>query len=187
MKIDIPKLRKNPVVYNVEFGPEYLGGGSEEDVRFSSGHGQVVFRLVGDDVLAEGSLRSQVCGRCARCLREVTVPVEATVRLFYWPKKEETGSKIVDIDPEEPDFGVYEGDAIDPDGDLRELLVVETPQVFLCREECKGLCARCGADLNDETPHRCRAEEKEEESEQPAAAEPSWKAKLRSLRSLPKA
>jgi uncharacterized protein len=36
------------------------------------------------------------------------------------------------------------------------MLVV--PRYAVCREACRGLCARCGADLNEEEC-RCRSEE----------------------------
>ena len=185
MKIDVLRLRNNPVVYDVDLSPEYLGEGTEEDIAFGPGRGQVTFRLVGDDVLAEGTLRTEISARCGRCLGDVRREIRAAVHLFYWPKKEETGSKILDIDPEEPDFGVYDGDTLDADDDLRELLLVEAPQVFLCREDCKGLCPRCGANLNQETCP-CGREDQEAKERAPTA-ESLWKAQLRALKLPPRA
>ena len=30
-----------------------------------------------------------------------------------------------------------------------DLIILNTPVAFLCREDCKGLCPTCGANLND--------------------------------------
>ncbi len=77
-----------------------------------------------------GQLIGQVEQVCARCLREVTVPVEQPVDLFY---------DIKDIDE------------IDPLERLREILILSHELKFLCKSECRGLCAGCGADLNTES------------------------------------
>jgi uncharacterized protein len=40
---------------------------------------------------------------------------------------------------------------------IREELILAVPEYVLCREECRGLCPRCGKDLN-EGPCACRPE-----------------------------
>jgi uncharacterized protein len=32
---------------------------------------------------------------------------------------------------------------------VREELILDMPIKLLCREDCKGLCSKCGADLNE--------------------------------------
>ncbi|MCK4236882.1 MAG: DUF177 domain-containing protein, partial [Candidatus Krumholzibacteria bacterium] len=32
---------------------------------------------------------------------------------------------------------------------VREAVILELPMKFLCSENCKGLCSRCGANLNE--------------------------------------
>ena len=77
-----------------------------------------------------GQLTGQVEQVCARCLHEVTVPVQQPVDLFYDTK---------DVDE------------IDPLEQLREILILAHEPKFLCKSECRGLCAGCGADLNTES------------------------------------
>ena len=43
---------------------------------------------------------------------------------------------------------VLDGDDLDLDETLSTLYVLDMETKFLCSEDCKGLCARCGADLN---------------------------------------
>ena len=46
------------------------------------------------------------------------------------------------------DFAPFEGDEIDLGELFREQILLAIPMTPLCREECKGLCPVCGADLN---------------------------------------
>jgi uncharacterized protein len=43
----------------------------------------------------------------------------------------------------------HDGRQLDLGGEARETLLLEIPIAPRCREDCRGLCPRCGADLND--------------------------------------
>jgi uncharacterized protein len=58
---------------------------------------------------------------------------------------------------------------IDITGEIRDTVLLAMPLKALCSEDCRGLCAGCGADLNTE-PCRCAA----------PPADPRWEA-LRKL------
>jgi uncharacterized protein len=45
----------------------------------------------------------------------------------------------------------FRGDEIDFKDAVQEQVVLALPYKPLCRETCRGLCPRCGADLNTET------------------------------------
>ncbi len=101
-------------------------------------------REVGDGVLVRGSLRTAVRLSCRRCLEPVEHELDAHVDLLFAPPME---------GEEEGDDGeVYplppRGDALDLTDAVREHVVLETPALALCREDCRGLCPSCGADLN---------------------------------------
>jgi uncharacterized protein len=51
----------------------------------------------------------------------------------------------------------YEGELVDLSPPLRERLLLSLPTLPLCRDDCRGLCARCGSDLNA-GPCGCAAE-----------------------------
>ena len=38
---------------------------------------------------------------------------------------------------------------IDLSGPIADAVIMDTPFVVLCRPDCKGLCPRCGKDLNE--------------------------------------
>ncbi len=87
-------------------------------------------------------------GECARCLREVkdtlTISFERTV------VSEDTLSRDSKEDDEYSDeYAVLHDGKLDIDGQLCEILILEFPTKLLCKEDCLGLCIKCGHDLNE--------------------------------------
>ncbi len=72
-----------------------------------------------------------VSGRCARCTKDVK-------RTIFIDISEEVGKDEV----------VLDGTVLDIDSIVKNNIVVELPIRFLCKEDCKGICDICGADLN---------------------------------------
>lgn len=176
MRIHLEQLKKGPFVYNVEFAPAFLTADSslEEDYHFGPATGCITFRRLHDEILAQGQLDMQVGGRCARCLQETHVDLHVPIHLYYWPESNNKGSKIEDIEPDEPDFSLYAGEEIEPDEDLREALMVEVPERLLCNDACQGLCPSCGADLNKQ-PCACDSPEEKRPTS-------NWKNQLANIR-----
>lgn len=88
-----------------------------------------------------------ICDRCAEPFqREVSFPIEAVL-------VRELSSE------EDEDEGVYSlvGDSADLEEIVRTVFVLNLDSKFLCREDCKGLCPRCGKNLNH-GPCGCRKE-----------------------------
>jgi uncharacterized protein len=83
---------------------------------------------------------------CARCLKELELPMhlQVTSRLTEGDKE-----------PDDPDVFLLEGDFADIDEIIFSNFILSLEQRFLCREDCKGLCEDCGADLN-KGPCSCR-------------------------------
>ena len=78
--------------------------------------------------------------QCARCLseleREYTFDLTKNVALDK------------DVSDEDDDVAVIVGSGIEMDEPLEELLFLELPSRDLCKEDCAGLCPKCGANLN---------------------------------------
>jgi uncharacterized protein len=110
-----------------------------------------------------GRIDGDVALECSRCLADTTAHVSDETHLIF-----------ADIgDEETEDSDVYRLDPKDRDLDLRPALreewLLAAPTFGLCRPDCKGLCPRCGADLNA-GPHDCSS----------AESDPRWDA-LRKL------
>ena len=81
---------------------------------------------------------------CARCLAPVqglfSLDVERTV---VTPRQAEDMEEDT-----EDEYLVTEDGFLDMDELLTDLVSLNFPFKILCREDCRGLCPRCGADLN---------------------------------------
>jgi uncharacterized protein len=71
----------------------------------------------------------------------VTVPVTAEIGALF--SQETDAEDDPDCYPVSPDASV-----IDLIPAVREELALTAPDFLLCREDCSGLCPRCGRDLN---------------------------------------
>lgn len=106
----------------------------------------VVLTNSGEGILATGILRAHAVGTCDRCLEDAEFDVDAEVDGYYLFEEPEQLSD----DEDEVDFELVSADrTIDLSGALVSALVMETPFVVLCREDCAGLCPVCGANLNE--------------------------------------
>ncbi len=120
--------------------------------------------LVTGRIVAEGRgvrVRGQVVAEleavCDRCLQEVSFPLQFPFDLFYTPEDELAGqSGEIELQTRDLDSAIYENDELDLDELVREQLELSLPPRILCREDCRGLCPQCGAELNHET---CQCQE----------------------------
>ena len=95
-----------------------------------------------------GTIRADMRCRCDRCAREFDLTREIGVEAQLAQELQ---------DEEDPDYFLLEGDKLDIDEVLESAFILEMDQQLLCREDCKGLCPLCGADLND-GPCGCKKE-----------------------------
>ena len=88
-----------------------------------------------------GHLAGSVQQDCGRCL----VPVESVVGADVHVLFAEPG----ELD-DDPDVFPLEGhgDVLDLRQAVREQWLLEVPMFSVCRPDCKGLCPKCGTDLN---------------------------------------
>jgi DUF177 domain-containing protein len=87
------------------------------------------------------TLSGRLRGACRRCLKELAYPLDAEVNVLFSADPEAADDPSV-YQLTEPVTKVDVRDAV------REELALAVSGFPLCREECAGLCGRCGADLN---------------------------------------
>jgi len=115
---------------------------------------------MGVDVLLEGEVSGQLELSCARCLERYRAPIQERFRLVLEP-----AGHRVPADPEgaaalardglflsdELETGWFRGDEIELSAFIHEVIALLIPVQPLCREDCLGLCPRCGIDRNAES------------------------------------
>jgi len=82
---------------------------------------------------------------CARCLEDVSGSFSFDVERTVVTPKMADGLSEDRID----ELVVVEDGFLDVDELLLEVLELSLPFRFLCREDCKGLCSKCGKNLNE--------------------------------------
>jgi uncharacterized protein len=103
-------------------------------------HAELRLESVVEGVLVTGPVTAPMVLECARCLSEFADELSVEVcELFAGPGHE---------GPVEDDAYLVEAEEVDLEPMLRDALALELPLNPLCRPDCKGYCARCGADLN---------------------------------------
>lgn len=89
-----------------------------------------------------GSLSGESLIPCRRCLSEVAVEVTEQAHFIF--------SSEGDDSADDPDVYPFDPHAMSLDlrPAVREVWLLAAPGFVLCREDCKGICATCGTDLN---------------------------------------
>lgn len=143
LKINVAQIKRRlvsvkPLAY--ELDPEELDISPEELAVIGRIRLEGSVTNAGDVLLLEARLTATVRRACDRCLKEFDALTEACVVEKFYPPG---------ADSLEEDALVYDSDVLDITEPLREGLLLSEPMRALCRQDCRGLCCVCGADLNE--------------------------------------
>lgn len=94
---------------------------------------------------------------CSRCLQKFTYEYHTSINT------ELVREKDVDALESKEDILVYKEEIIDIGKIIEENIITNIPMKLLCNEECKGLCLKCGKDLN---AHGCNCKIDEDDEEE---------------------
>ena len=98
----------------------------------------------------KGLITTRIHGVCDRCASEFTQDVEIPVDVVLV-------EELTNEDSEDEWVFPLEADAADLDDIVRTVFVLNLGSKMLCQPDCKGLCCRCGKNLND-GPCTCEKE-----------------------------
>ena len=97
-----------------------------------------------------GCIQTTIHGTCDRCAasfdREVELPIDVVLV-----------TELANEENEDEWVFPLEGDSADLDDIVRTVFVLNLDSKLLCKEDCQGLCCRCGKNLND-GPCSCQKE-----------------------------
>ena len=101
-------------------------------------------------LVMKGTVRTRIHGICDRCAgafeRDVSFPIEAVLV-----------TELSSEEDEDENIFPLVGDSADLEEIVRTVFVLNLDSKLLCREDCKGICPRCGKNLNL-GPCGCRKE-----------------------------
>jgi uncharacterized protein len=165
VKVLIDRLTESPTELVFSASPAWWRERCCGDVELSKGlEAPLEFRILahrmGEDAYLEGETQGALELTCGRCLTRYREPIRERFRLVLEP----AGSRVP-ADPEgaaalardglflsdELESGWFRGSEIDLGSFFQELIALAFPVQPVCREDCRGLCPRCGVDRNAES------------------------------------
>jgi uncharacterized protein len=156
MFIALHELERHPVDFDEKLEPGTIDLGA--DLRQASqlqtsGRAQLVEEHHGKhklikDIRLNGGLSTSVEMACARCLEPVVQSVKRDFDLLYRPLGADAGREEAPVAGTEAEISYYEGEGLLLEDVLREQVLLAVPLKAICRQDCKGLCPQCGANLN---------------------------------------
>ncbi|MDQ1048868.1 DUF177 domain-containing protein [Streptomyces sp. V4I2] len=110
-----------------------------------------------EGVLVTGTVRATAKGECVRCLEPLELELTADFQeMFSYPDADDRGrpkAEPADDAEDDEDMLFIEDGLFDLEPVLRDAVVLALPMQPVCREDCPGLCAQCGARLADDPGH----------------------------------
>jgi len=151
-------VAKDPWLVPVATLRRTLGASRREQRVGKLGRLEVAGTVVGEDseacadvvlcsleggVEVSGTVAAHWEGYCRRCLIEVTGLVEADVRELYRQRRRR------EVSGDDDETYPLDSEMLDLRPLVRDALLLELPLAPVCRDDCAGLCAVCGANLNE--------------------------------------
>ncbi len=120
-------------------------------------------RAVDRTICVTGVVEGTAIRQCVRCLKNFDDPVAFSVRAAYEremkvvpptvqrevPHKKKAPPAVEPKPEPDDELYYYAGDHLELAPMLREQLILAAPMHPLCTDNCRGLCVRCGKDLNE--------------------------------------
>jgi len=153
MFISVKELERKPLSFREEFAPGTIDFRTREFRQAGPLAAQVTADLVGREIHITGRLATRLELVCSRCLESVVEEVAPSFDLFYRPVAAISREEEIHLTPLEIEVGFYTGDGLFLADVVAEQVHLALPMKVVCREECRGLCPGCGANLDRE---RCR-------------------------------
>ena len=141
MKIQVGSLSQGSYSYSFRAEPAEIGldGHYVRDIAV-----EVDLEKTPTQLALTARLHTEGRFSCDRCADEFTQHLEASYRMHYLWNEAEAAL----LDPSEVQIVPASLAVIDLAEDVRQTLVLAVPLKLLCRSDCKGLCPRCGRNLN---------------------------------------
>jgi uncharacterized protein len=125
-----------------QVGPVPVNGTADLLVEHREAGSQV------DDIRIRADYHGDFEILCARCVEPVPLKLSGSFDLIFRPEDADAIGGEHAITPDETEIGYYQKSGLSLEDVVREQVLLSLPGRTLCKEDCKGLCPRCGQNLN---------------------------------------
>lgn len=147
MQFNVAQQLKGPIgsirqVVVDDAAPAGQGSGAERVV------GALTFLRTDRSILVTGHLETETGATCGRCLEGYRQLAALDIAEEFFPTVDVMTGIRLPV-PEEDAFTIDERHILDIQEAVRQYILLSLPMKPLCKSDCRGLCARCGANLNE--------------------------------------
>jgi len=148
MIIDVSKIEESTLPFESAAEPEVL----ELDVanyRLTSpavASGEITLHI--GSISVAGSIKGETEADCTRCLRPIQKPLAIDFDVDYLTDGELGSDDDLQLQPGDLDRDELRDYRLDLNQLVREQILLNIPEQIYCTEDCKGLCEKCGGNLN---------------------------------------
>ena len=147
MQINVSQLLKETFGtvrnYKVSETVDIAGDGNDRPVQ-----GELRLFRTPKGILVKGLLHTKVELTCSRCLSSFSYPATLNIEEEYIQTVDIVSGVPLPSPEEASSFNIDEHHVIDLTEAIRQYTVLAVPMKPLCREDCAGLCPKCGHNLN---------------------------------------
>lgn len=132
------KNRKKQISLSFELEPFEFEGEEIRAIEKVSVEGVAISE--NDVIVINASIKTKLKLSCSRCLDTFIYPIDIDIEERFTNNKELDSEEIMFVD----------GDTLDITEIIENSIISTLPIKRLCKEDCKGLCSRCGVNKNIE-------------------------------------
>lgn len=152
MFIEIEDLKPEPLHVHHVFPAGEIKFSNSDAVLNEPVTADFILNHKGKDLRVTGAVHAVMQLKCSRCAKEVARDLSAEFDLSYLPQPVGADAEgEIELSYEDMEVAFYDGIAFDVNLMVLEQIALAMPMKVVCREDCKGLCFQCGADLNEGT------------------------------------
>lgn len=148
MIVEVAKIQKSGKDFNLKFEPNDLNLDSE----FAKISDETLFKgkVINSDlrIIVEGEIETEVELNCNRCFQAIPKKLKFSFKNAYILAEDYTKEEEYELEKKDLEISIFEGGKIDLGEVASEQIALALPTQILCEETCKGLCEKCGANLN---------------------------------------
>ena len=148
MIIELANVGVRPKAINLTLPPNEIeldvdGVVLVDDVEFAGETAKI-----DEKVHVRGTLAANAEIACIRCLEPVSQKIEIEFDDIFVDADDEPDDDEIVLEGEDLDQSFVLDGKVDLAEVVREQILLELPEQLICREDCKGLCPKCGSNRN---------------------------------------
>lgn len=149
MILDLRGFEDFPASVSLTSGPETFSPFAEDVTGITQIRVDLTIQKSGDEFFCQARVVGEVSMECARCLASFPTELSGVTSFIVTAELKRASGK--ESEDQEEYVLIDANECVDLSEIVRQEMLLAAPMKPLCSEECKGLCPRCGVNLNIET------------------------------------